>query len=70
LPSQKVCGKRVLPGIGQLCPRQAVLLDQGRQAPEPSHVPSLAQLPPLALVATQRDLGSDPPLSTLEQAPG
>ena len=53
----------------QLACRQPVLLDQARQAPEPSQVPSLVQMPPPALVWAQRDLGSEPPLSTLEQVP-
>ena len=70
LPSQKICGVRVLPLTGQICPRQAFPLDQGRQAPAPLHVPSLEQSPAPALLLLQRDFVSEPPLSTLEQVPG
>ena len=70
LPSQKISEVRVLPVVGQLCARQAVVLGQGRQAPLPSHVPSLVQSALFAgSLFAQRDLGSEPPLSTLEQVP-
>jgi len=53
----------------QLSCRQPELLDQGRQAPEPLQVPSLEQSPLATTLLLQRDLGSTPPLSTLEQVP-
>ena len=53
----------------QVSCRQPVLLDHGRQAPEPLQVPSLEQSPPLAALRVHRDLGSTPPLSTLAQVP-
>jgi hypothetical protein len=67
LPSQ-LAGKVWLPSA-QLSCRQPVLLDQGRQEPEPLQVPSFEQSPLLASLFAQRALGSEPPLSTLEQVP-
>ena len=53
----------------QLSCRQPVLLDQGRQEPEPLQVPSLEQSPLATALLLQRDLGSTPPLSTPEHVP-
>jgi len=53
----------------QLCRRHPVLADQGRQAPAPLQVPSLAQLPDDGEVATQRFLGSASPEGTAEHVP-
>ena len=53
----------------QLCRRHPVLADQGRHAPAPLQVPSLAQLPVDGDVATQRFLGSAPPEATAEHMP-
>ena len=67
LPSQ-LAGKVWVPPA-QLSCRQPALLDEGRQAPEPLQVPSFEQSPVLASLFTQRDFGSEPPLSTLEHVP-
>ena len=72
MPSQKISEVRVLPVAGQVCGRQAVLFGQGRQAPFPLHEPALEQsafFMGSLFVSAQRDLGSEPPLSTLEQVP-
>lgn len=55
----------------QLCRRHPVLVDHGAQAPFPSQIPALLQLPVAGslFVLAQRVLGSAPPLSTLEQVP-
>lgn len=53
----------------QLSGRQPALGGQGRQAPEPLQVPSFEQSPALTSLFGQRDLGSGPPLSTLEHVP-
>ena len=45
------------------------MFDQGRQAPAPSQVPSFEQSPAAALLATQRPLGSAPPVPTGKQVP-
>ena len=67
LPSQ--LAERVWVPSTQLSCRQPALLDEGRQAPEPLQVPSFEQSPVLASLFTQRDFGSEPPLSTLEHVP-
>ena len=67
LPSQVAAMVWSLPM--QLSCRQPVLLDQGLQAPVPSQVPSLEQSPADATLATQRPLGSAPPVATGKQVP-
>jgi hypothetical protein len=66
-PSQLAARVSVLPL--QLAWRQPVAVDQGRQAPAPLQVPSLAQFPLAGLVAMQRPRGSPPPETTGEQVP-
>lgn len=53
----------------QLCMRHPVVADQGRQAPAPLQVPSLAQLPAAGEVAAQRFFGSGSPEVTGEHVP-
>jgi hypothetical protein len=67
LPSQVAAMVWSLPV--QLSCRQPVLLDHGLQAPAPSQVPSLEQSPADATLATQRPLGSAPPVATGKQLP-
>ncbi len=69
LPSQVAAAVRELPV--QLCWRQPVLLGHGWQAPFPSQLPALLQSPFVGslFAFAQRDLGSEPALSTLEQVP-
>jgi hypothetical protein len=67
LPSQLADGVSVLPV--QLAGLQPVLVDQGRQAPPPSQVPSFEQSPLAALLATQSFFGSAPPAGTGEHVP-
>ena len=67
LPSQVPAGVNVAPV--QLACRHPVLVDQGLQLPRPSHVPSAVQSPVVALMATQRYLGSGLPSGTTEQLP-
>ena len=67
MPSQ-LAGKVWVPPTQPSC-RQPALLDEGRQAPEPLQVPSFEQSPVLASLFTQRDFGSEAPLSTLEHVP-
>ena len=69
LPSQVAAAVRT-PAV-QLCWRQPVLLDHGWQAPLPSQLPALLQSPFVGslFASAQRDLGSEPTLSTFEQVP-
>ena len=67
MPSQVVAGVRA--PAEQLAPLQPVLVDQARQAPAPSQVPSLEQSPADTLLATQRPLGSALPEPTGKQVP-
>jgi hypothetical protein len=69
LPSQVAAAVRT-PAV-QLCWRQPVLLDHGWQAPLPSQLPALLQSPFVGslFAPAQRDFGSEPALSTLEQVP-
>ena len=53
----------------QLCMRQPVLFDHGRQAPAPLQVPSFVQFPMVGELAVQRFLGSAAPEETAVQVP-
>jgi hypothetical protein len=67
LPSQLAAGVNVAPM--QLAFRHPVLVDHGRHAPAPLHVPSLPQLPIVGVVAVQRPFGSGLPDPTNEHVP-